>query len=147
MTTPAQQTYKSQGRALAGCNFVAQDQIWKDHVGHEHVATKSWPSHWSFLSTEYDELVREDFPNRKKDKSNKMAAKAAVKNLIEVRPVTPLDQYIHVQPSTRPVPKTTSGQVGWRSTDRVLALEKYGRYAKPKGGLVKQLNWPAEAVD
>ncbi|RUS91990.1 hypothetical protein EGW08_000203 [Elysia chlorotica] len=147
MAAAAGGSTKNQGQALAGCNFVAQDQIWKDHVGHEYAATKTWPANWNFLTTDYEELVREDFPNREPDKSKREAAKKAVKNLIEVPPVTPIDKYITVLPSTRPVPKTTAGQVGWRSTDRALALEKYGGYAKPKGGLVKQLNWPQEGVD
>ncbi|XP_059179582.1 uncharacterized protein C20orf85 homolog, partial [Physella acuta] len=119
----------------------------KDHVGHEHIATRSWPEHWSFLTKSFDDLVRDDFPNRSHDRTKKDAAKNAMKSLIEVRPVTPVEKYLKVLPSTKPVPKTTSGQVGWRSTDRVLALEKYGGYARPKGGLVKQLNWPSEAVN
>jgi len=126
---------------------VAQDQIWKDHVGHEAEASKSWPDNWNFLTGDYEELVRDQFPHRERDPEKREAAKKAVKNLIEVPPVTPIDKYIKVLPSTRPVPKTTSGLVGWRSTDKVLALEKYGGYAKSKGGLVKQLNWPQEGVD
>ncbi|KAH9508865.1 hypothetical protein Btru_050278 [Bulinus truncatus] len=93
------------------------------------------------------QLVRDDFPKKHPDKNQRQNAKQAVKSLIQVRPVTPVEEYIKVMPSTRPVPKTTSAQVGWRSTDRILALEKYGRYARPKGGLVKQLNWPSEAVN
>lgn len=143
----AQEKGKSTGKALAGCNFVAQDQIWKDHVGHEIQSSKHWPDNWEFLTTDYEELVRDQFPHREVDKEKREAAKKAVKNLIEVPPVTPIDKYISVLPSTRPVPRTSAGQIGWRSTDKVLALERYGGYAKSKGGLVKQLNWPMEGVD
>ena len=65
---------------------------------------------------------------------------------MQVQSVTPLEKYVTVYPSTKPVPKTTAAMVGWRSTDSKLKLERYGGYAKPKGGLIKQLNWPAEAI-
>lgn len=67
--------------------------------------------------------------------------------LPKIKPVTPIEEYIHVYPSPKPYPKTTAQTVGWRSTAPGLELEKYGKYAKPKGGLVKQLNWPTEAID
>ena len=54
---------------------------------------------------------------------------------------------LQVNPSPRPLPKTTNSMIGWRSGTKDCALEKYGRYAKPKGGLVKQLNWPTEGID
>ena len=66
---------------------------------------------------------------------------------MQVKPVTPIEEYIHVDPSPKPVPRTTAQAIGWRSTHKDLALERYGKYAKPKGGLVKQLNWPQEAID
>lgn len=128
------------GRALAGCNFVAQDQIWKDHVHHEEVASKSWPNQWGFLTTKYEDLVKDDF--QKKDESQK----ADLKSLMQVKPVTPIEEYIHVEPSNKPVPKTTAQAIGWRSAEKTHQLEKYGKYAKPKGGLVKQLNWPMEGI-
>ncbi len=46
-----------------------------------------------------------------------------------------------------PVPNTTAKMIGWRSADPACRLEKYGRYAKGKGGLIKQLNWPPEGID
>jgi len=147
MAAPAEGATKASRKALANCNMVAQDQIWKDHVGHEISSTKHWPENWHFLTTDYEELVRDQFPNREPDKEKRDQAKKAVKNLIEVPPVTPINRYLQVLPSTKPVPRTTSGQIGWRSTDKVLALERYGGYAKSKGGLVKQLNWPQEGVD
>ena len=65
---------------------------------------------------------------------------------LKVGPVTPLSKYIHVGPSPKPVPITTSSMIGWRSSKEGLKLEKYGKYSRPKGGLIKQLNWPAEAI-
>ncbi len=59
----------------------------------------------------------------------------------------PLNQILDVKASPQPVPQTTSSGIGWRSTHTDCQLEIYGRYAKPKGGLIKQLNWPAEAID
>ncbi len=60
--------------------------------------------------------------------------------------VTPLEKLVEVHPSTKPIPQTTSQMIGWRSGERKLQLERYGGYAKGKGGLVKQLNWPMEGV-
>ena len=65
---------------------------------------------------------------------------------MQIPPVTPLRDIITVYPSSKPVPRTVSAEIGWRSSDQKLTLERYGRYAKPKGGLVKQLNWPQEGI-
>ncbi|XP_046584996.1 uncharacterized protein C20orf85 homolog isoform X1 [Haliotis rubra] len=131
---------KPGGKALANCNYVAQDQIWKGHVTQEEAAAKIWPSNWNFLTGSHRDLVKDEFPQARKGKRE-------IPTLIQIRPVTPIEEYIKVQPSPRPFPSTTSQQIGWRSTRTEHKLEKYGKYAKPKGGLVKQLNWPQEAVD
>ncbi len=62
-------------------------------------------------------------------------------------PITPISRYITVHPSPKPFPQTTASQIGWRSTEPRLSLEKYGAYARGKGGLIRQLNWPPEGVD
>lgn len=66
---------------------------------------------------------------------------------IRLPPITPIEKYIHVYPSPKPFPVTTARAIGWRSAQPSLALEIYGPYAKPKGGLIKQLNWPQEGID
>ncbi|KAL5022746.1 hypothetical protein ScPMuIL_001901 [Solemya velum] len=129
-----------QSKLAAKCNFVAQDSIWKDHVKLEETAAKSWPDQWGFLTTSHEDLVQDEFPNRKNRK------KAAENTDVKVRQVTPLEKYVKVGPSPKPFPKTTTQSIGWRSGKPELALEKYGKYAKPKGGLVKQFNWPREAI-
>ena len=86
------------------------------------------------------QLVKDDFP--KTDRKEKMKKE----DIIKLTTVTPIEEYIKVDPSPKPFPKTTAGGIGWRSTEPKLKLEKYGGYAKPKGGLVKQLNWPMEAI-
>lgn len=138
MAAAAKTNQPPSGRAVANCNFVARDQIWKDHVHHEETASKTWPNSWGFLTTPYEELVKDDI--RKREKTEPL-------NIMQVRPVTPIEEYIKVEPSPKPFPKTTAQTVGWRSTSKIHALEKYGKYAKPKGGLVRQLNWPREAID
>lgn len=130
---------KGGGMQVAGCNYVGQDQIWKDHVLHEKVAAKDWPSNWDFLTTKPDDLVKDDFPNRQK-------RNIQPPEHMRVPPVTPLEERVTVLPSEKPVPRTTAGEVGWRSTEKTLTLEKYGKYAKGKGGLIKQLGWPTEAI-
>ncbi|CAH1780127.1 unnamed protein product [Owenia fusiformis] len=133
-------TGKPQGMAVAGCNYVAQDQIWKSHVDHEKVAAKDWPENWNFLTTKYEDLVKDDFPEREKVKRD-------IPTPLRIPPVTPIEKYIKVGPSPKPFPATTSRVIGWRSTEKEHMLEKYGRYCKSKGGLVKQLGWPQEGVD
>ncbi|KAL8613892.1 hypothetical protein ACOMHN_032882 [Nucella lapillus] len=135
------------GRAVAGCNYVANDQIWKDHVLSETTATKAWPDTWKFLTTKYEDLVKDDFPNRDEARCRREQLQQEVTSLIQVPPATPIEKYIKVDPSPQPYPQTTSRQIGWRSTEKGLALEKYGKYARPKGGLVRQLKWPMEAVN
>ncbi|KAL3860227.1 hypothetical protein ACJMK2_010381 [Sinanodonta woodiana] len=126
-----------QDKAAAKCNYVAQDQIWKDHVNLEVTAAKHWPSEWNFLKTKYEELVKDEFPEKKKSEKVK---------LIQIQPVTPIEKYIKVEPSPKPYPQTTAQFVGWRSSHRNLKLDKYGKYASPKGSIIKRLNWPPEAI-
>merc|ERR1711881_645061 len=38
------------------CNYVHQDEIWKDHVRTEHTAGKKWPNRWGFTTVIYDDL-------------------------------------------------------------------------------------------
>ncbi|XP_041376191.1 uncharacterized protein C20orf85-like [Gigantopelta aegis] len=125
---------------VSGCNYVAQDQIWKDHIVLEETSAKRWPNNWNFLTTDYKEIVKDELPKKEKPKRK-------LSPLIQIRPVTPIEEYIEVLPSPRPYPSTTAQLIGWRSAERQLALDKYGRYARPKGGLVKQLNWPKEAIN
>ncbi|CAG5116993.1 unnamed protein product [Candidula unifasciata] len=147
MAANAQQGAPSGGQAIPGCNFVSQDRVWRDRVQSELDASQQWHRNWNFLTTDYEELVREQFPNRNPDKSKRQTAKNKLKELISVRPTTPVDQYITVLPSTKPVPRTTAGEVGWRSGDPLLSLDKYGSYARPCGSILKQLNWPRDAIN
>ena len=86
----------------------------------------------------YFQLVKDDMPKREKRHKDVEP--------IQMHPVTPIEKYIKVDPSPKPVPKTTAQAIGWRSAEKSLALDRYGKYANPKGGLVKQLNWPPEAI-
>ncbi|KAL4234751.1 hypothetical protein ACF0H5_006393 [Mactra antiquata] len=138
MAAPAKGATSGGASAASKCNFVAQDQIWKDHVKLEETAAKYWPDNWNFLTTKYEDLVKDDIP--KKEKRHKDVEP------IEIHPVTPIEKYIKVDPSPKPYPKTTAQNIGWRSSHVELALDKYGKYANPKGGLVRQLNWPNEAI-
>ena len=64
---------------------------------------------------------------------------------LRLPPITPIEKYIKVGKSP-PFPETTTRMVGWRSTKHDCTLEIYGSYAKGKGGLIKQLNWPREGI-
>ena len=42
-------------------------------------------------------------------------------------------------------PRTTAGEIGWRSAD-FSKLERFGRHARGQQGIRHLLNWPREAV-
>lgn len=77
------------------------------------------------------------------------AASVRVKERREKLKLPPIDnvKQLGVGTSTRPFPKTSSGDIGWRSTQPQCRLERYGRYTKPVIGVLKSLNWPPESVD
>ena len=77
------------------------------------------------------------------------AASVRVKERREKLKLPPIDnvKQLGVGTSTRPFPKTSSGEIGWRSTQPQCQLERYGRYTKPVIGVLKSLNWPPESVD
>ncbi|XP_044155985.1 uncharacterized protein C20orf85 homolog isoform X1 [Bufo gargarizans] len=121
-------------------NLVAQDMIWKAHVKKELETTKMWPENWGFFTTPYNKLRTE----------NVMEAKEAVQQIkvpshMKVRTVTPMEQYIKVEPSPA-LPQTSQGLIGWRSTVPNLQLERYGRTRYLKGDFCKSMNWPAEGI-
>ncbi|KAJ1123495.1 hypothetical protein NDU88_001964 [Pleurodeles waltl] len=119
------------------CNFVAQDQIWKDHVVIELEAAKKWPDSWGFLSSSYQEFSN-DVSGCKKESN--------LPEHLQVRTTSPLEKYIKVSPSPA-LPKTTMGLIGWRSTVPGLELERYNTFRHVKGNFFKQMNWPAEGFD
>jgi len=65
---------------------------------------------------------------------------------LQVALVPDIHECVQVYPSTKPVPKTTSNEIGWRSSEHHLWLDKYGNYCRPKGSFTKELKWPNEAV-
>ena len=77
------------------------------------------------------------------------AASVRVKERREKLKLPPIDnvKQLGVGTSTRPFPKTSSGDIGWRSTQPQCRLERYGRYTKLVVGVLKSLNWPPESVD
>jgi len=127
------------GLALADHNYVGENQIWKDHVDHEMLTARVWDKNWQFMKTDYKQLVKEEYPADARKP-------IPVPKHLQIAPAPPLEECVKAYPSSKPVPRTTCGQIGWRSGDKELNLEKYGRYCRPRGGLIKQLKWPNEAV-
>jgi len=126
-------------------NFVADDQIWKDHIHHELSAAKRWPENWSFLSEMSKEIAGE-----KHSDSNAEPAAMRIKNRKERLKLPPIDQNVLTQLSvgkpSQSFPKTTSKMVGWRSSEKQCQLERYGRYTRKQEGFLKSLNWPLESI-
>jgi hypothetical protein len=130
---------KPQGLALAGHNYVGQDQIWKDHVDKEAESGRAWHDRWQFLAGDYRDFVKDEFPPTEKKVT-------LLPKHLQVNPGPALEECVSVSKSVRPVPRTTAGEVGWRSSEQAHNLEKYGRYCRGKGALIGQLKWPPEAI-
>ncbi|XP_007059920.1 uncharacterized protein C20orf85 homolog [Chelonia mydas] len=120
-------------------NFVAQDNIWKYHVETEFEAAKKWSIKWGFLTTPFEELIKDE-------KKEPTKPKIELPEHLQIRPVTPVEKYIKVYPSP-PIPKTTQGFIGWRSSVPGLELERYYQISSCKGAFHKDLKWPDEPSD
>ncbi|XP_030068991.1 ciliary microtubule inner protein 1 [Microcaecilia unicolor] len=119
-------------------NYLAKDRMWKHHIENENKAAKAWSYNWGFLTTPFEELIKNE---KKKEK-----VKINLPEHFQVRPVTPIETYIKVNPSP-PVPQTTQRFIGWRSAVPGLELERYGREHHGKLDFLKQMNWPTEAIE
>ncbi|XP_014665611.1 PREDICTED: uncharacterized protein C20orf85 homolog [Priapulus caudatus] len=112
-------------------NFVHSDEIWKDHVRHELLSSRHWPESWGYMTTEYNKL-----------------------NEALCGGTTSGSQFVKLPPIEGALPKasfpkTTAGEIGWKSTRDDYRLEKYGRYApNARGicGILKLLKWPYEGI-
>ena len=131
------------GKAVAGCNYVANDEIWKSHVNMEWSAAKKWPNNWGFMTTSYKDLAEQVLPPKS---DAEKAPKVQLPESLQPPPITPIEKYIKIGQSP-PYPKTSQNAVGWRSTKPDCSLEIYGKYARGKGALIEQLNWPLEAIN
>ncbi|XP_074868335.1 ciliary microtubule inner protein 1 [Carettochelys insculpta] len=120
-------------------NFVAQDKIWKCHIESELEAAKKWSIKWGFLTTPFEELIKDE-------KQEHTKPRAELPEHLQIRPVTPVEKYIKVYPSP-PIPKTTQGFIGWRSSVPGLELERYYQIRSCKGAFHKDLKWPDEPSD
>ncbi|XP_047930610.2 ciliary microtubule inner protein 1 isoform X5 [Anser cygnoides] len=96
-------------------DFVAEDKCWKRYIESELEAARKWSHKWGFLKTP-PELIEDE-------KKEKTKPKIQLPKHLQIRPVTPVEKYITVNPSP-PVPKTTQGFIGWRSSVPGLELER-----------------------
>ncbi|XP_050773789.1 uncharacterized protein C20orf85 homolog [Gopherus flavomarginatus] len=120
-------------------NFVAQDKIWKYHVEAELEAAKKWSVKWGFLTTPFEELIKDE-------RKEPTKPKIELPEHLQIRPITPVEKYIKVYPSP-PIPKTTQGFIGWRSSVPGLELERYYQIRSCKGAFHRDLKWPDEPSD
>ncbi|XP_032638439.1 ciliary microtubule inner protein 1 [Chelonoidis abingdonii] len=120
-------------------NFVAQDKIWKYHIEAELEAAKKWSVKWGFLTTPFEELIKDE-------KKEPTKPKIELPEHLQIRPITPVEKYIKVYPSP-PIPKTSQGFIGWRSSVPGLELERYYQIRSCKGAFHKDLKWPDEPSD
>jgi len=85
------------------------------------------------------QLIRDEFPDHEKQS-------VPIPKHLQVAHAPDIHDCVQAYPSTKPVPKTTAGEIGWRSSEQNLRLDKYGSYCQPKGNIIKRLKWPPEAV-
>nr|DBA21944.1 TPA: hypothetical protein GDO54_013054 [Pyxicephalus adspersus] len=110
----------------------------KTHIKKEEETAKKWPEEWGFLTGSLTEEKNEE-------KGQNGKRRVDISEHLRVRPTTPIEKYIKVDPSPA-VPQTTQGLVGWRSTIPSLQLERYGKTRHLKGDFCKRMNWPAEGI-
>ncbi|XP_039936091.1 uncharacterized protein C20orf85 homolog [Hirundo rustica] len=110
-------------------NFIARDNYWKKHIEKEGDAAKRWAEKWGFLKTPLEELIGHE---KKEDAKPKLQ----LPDHLRIRPVTPVEKYIKVLPSP-PLPETTQGFIGWRSSVPALALEHDFQIQSCKGAVCK----------
>lgn len=124
------------------CNASHVDQIWKDYVHKEAVAARNWESKWGFLKSEYTTLKNDMNKSRPpRGASLPEATESPREAPLKLPPLSP-----RKQDTSRPFPMRDSQLVGWRSGDTSCALEVFGRWARPKWSIVKQLKWPNDGV-
>ncbi|PAA71454.1 hypothetical protein BOX15_Mlig018155g1 [Macrostomum lignano] len=124
-------------------DFTAKDRIWKDHCDKEKNFARHWQGTWGFMAQSYDEVIKDELPKLRNPELQKLKQNQLKQQQTEK---SSDDGCIRAQPSPKPVPRTTGREIGWRSGEPSLALDKYGREARPRGSLIRQFNWPTEAL-
>ncbi|XP_052540174.1 uncharacterized protein C20orf85 homolog [Tympanuchus pallidicinctus] len=111
----------------------------KRYVESELETARRWSHKWGFLKTALEELTEDE-------KKKKPKPKIELPEHLRIRPVTPVEKYIKVDPSP-PVPRTSQGFIGWRSAVPELQLERCFQIQSCKGAFSKDLRWPREPSD
>lgn len=64
-------------------------------------------------------------------------------DLMHGEPPIPIYSYMIAKPSP-PVPKTSSGMIGWRSSSDTYKLDKFFK-RQIQGNIFKRMDWPIES--
>jgi len=147
MTAPAPKAAAAEAvhkKSIKGLNFVATDQIWKDHVRHEKESSNLWPQNWSFLKGCYEEMAAPPPPRTPTPLTIEEGKKPV--EIPSHLDSSRSEKALKVGPPP-PVPKTMNAIVGWRASEPGCNLERFGLYAKPRGCAVKNFGWPEEGLD
>lgn len=115
---------------------VSIDEIQKDHVRKEIVASKHWASKFQYYKDENIKMQEE-----------MKALQAETSHLAEET-----SDWRESLPVARPepspkMPTTTAGRIGWRSSLQQYKLEIYGDHGNcRRGDIVKKFEWPSEGL-
>eukprot|EP00118_Oscarella_pearsei_P028550 m.2459 g.2459 ORF g.2459 m.2459 type:complete len:137 (+) comp8665_c0_seq1:2302-2712(+) len=135
----------SGSRTVKNCNFVHNDEIWKDHVHHELFCGGIWPEKWGFLSNEYIKLSDKISGLRETNRSGD--ATKSLSSGVKLPLILPSSRSTGLKKKSRPFPVKTSAEIGWKSTDPDFLLEKFGKYTRGKLSIEKLLCWPPEGIE
>ena len=80
---------------------------------------------------------------RKAEKAGVISKKSSLNSSTQSLKLPPLQA--PKQDTSRPFPKVTSREVGWRSRPED-SLEVFGRWGRPCHSIINQLKWPNDAV-
>uniref|UniRef100_A0A8C4WD91 Ciliary microtubule inner protein 1 n=1 Tax=Gopherus evgoodei TaxID=1825980 RepID=A0A8C4WD91_9SAUR len=111
----------------------------KYHVEAELEAAKKWSVKWGFLTTPFEELIKDE-------RKEPTKPKIELPEHLQIRPITPVEKYIKVYPSP-PIPKTTQDLLAGDHRCQDWNLNVYYQIRSCKGAFHKDLKWPDEPSD
>lgn len=111
-----------------------------DYVYHEIHAVKKWDKTWGFLRNEYKKMTADIMNMKEKHGYEPTEHK---KEQIKLPSIHGTQQKVSSVPF---IPLKTSQDIGWRSSKREYALERFGNFGRPKGSILKHFSWPADAM-
>jgi hypothetical protein len=110
-------------------------------VHREIRCTQDWPSRWGFLSDEYSKLSYELATLQELNGRDSRLTPKKPTESVRLPPISVRPCLIGSAPETDRYPPTSQKQIGWKHAN---LLDIYGKYARGKFSIEKQLKWPRD---